>query len=204
MLFRSQHNANGGATISTGILCSGAAVYASTNFRVGSGAAVGNTVDPAITTGGCTKVGIWFSNNCVGFGAAGYGLYMNGTGATAIDSGVIYSNGVVTYTVGGSMQGITATYFDFPAKDDTGTGQIFEIKAFFEHYFNWGYGASLYKYMATRQTSNADIIMFNCISGNGGCWIAYKTSNTNLRVCKIAGSYVGSGAYWIQVTAKQP
>jgi hypothetical protein len=40
--------------------------------------------------------------------------------------------------------------------------------------------------------------------GDGGSWMAYKTSSTNLRVCKIAGTYGGGGAYWIQVTGKQP
>ena len=129
---------------------------------------------------------------------------MNGSGAAAIDSGVIYSNGVVTYTVGGTMQGTTATYFDFPAKDDSGTGQIFEIKAFFEHYYNWNYGASLYKYMAARETTTQDLTMFNCPTGNGGSWMAYKPNNTTVRVCKIAGSYVGGGAYWVQVIAKMP
>ena len=119
-------------------------------------------------------------------------------------AGCVVSNSVITYSVGGTMAGYTATYFDFPTWNDNSQGQIFEIKAFFEHYLDWGYGTSLYKYMATRSTGNTDVTFLNCVTGNGGCWIAYKTSDTNLRICKIAGSYAGGGAYWIQVTAKQP
>jgi len=102
------------------------------------------------------------------------------------------------------MQGDTATYFDFPTYNDAGTGQMFEVKAFFDHYFNFNYGAHYYAYVTSREGSSCYLTMFSCPTAYGGCWMAYKSSNTNLRICKIAGTYVGGGAYWIQVTAKQP
>jgi hypothetical protein len=199
-----QHNANGGSTTSLGTLCGLSSVYTATNFRVGSGTSAGNTVDPAITTGGCTKVGIWYSNDCVGFGAGGYGLYINGAGNTVIDSGKLISNSVITQTIGGTMAGYTAAYYDFPVWDDTDQGQMIEIKAFFDHFYNWNYGAHYYIYLTSRATNYQYITMFSCPTSNGGSWMAYKPNATTLRVCKIAGSYVGGGAFWVQVTSKQP
>jgi len=119
-------------------------------------------------------------------------------------AGCMASNGIITYSVGGTMVGTTATYFDFPTWNDAGQGQMFEIKAFFDHFYNWSYGAHYYVFLTTRETLSQALTMFNCTTGNGGSWMAYKPDNTTLRVCKVAGSYVGGGAYWIQVTAKQP
>ena len=119
-------------------------------------------------------------------------------------AGCMASNSVITYSVGGTMVGTTATYFDFPTWNDAGQGQMFEVKAFFDHFYNWGYGAHYYVFLTTRETLSQALTMFNCTTGNGGSWMAYKPDNTTLRVCKVAGTYVGGGAYWIQVTAKQP
>jgi hypothetical protein len=118
--------------------------------------------------------------------------------------GVVTSNSVITKSIGGTMQGVTATYFDFPTWDDSGQGQMFEIKAFFDHFYNWNYGAHYYVYLTSREGNSQALTMFSCPTSNGGSWMAYKTSATNLRVCKIAGGYGGGGAYWVQVTAKQP
>jgi len=119
-------------------------------------------------------------------------------------NGVITSNGVITKSVAGTMVGATATYFDFPTWDDAGQGQMLEIKAFFDHYYNWGYGAHYYVFLTSRDSNTQALTMFSCGTVNGGSWMAYKTSSTNLRVCKVAGTYGGGGAYWIQVTGKQP
>jgi hypothetical protein len=118
--------------------------------------------------------------------------------------GIITSNGVITKSIGGTMAGNTATYFDFPTWDDAGQGQMFEIKAFFDHFYNWNYGAHYYVFLTSRDSNTQALTMFSCGTGNGGSWMAYKTSSTNLRVCKIGGTYGGGGAYWIQVTGKQP
>ena len=121
-----------------------------------------------------------------------------------IVAGTVSVNGVITKSIGGTMNSSTSTYFDFPTYDDAGNGQMLEVKAFFDHYFNFDYGAHLYRFVASRDTSICNLTIFNCTSVNGGSWMVYKTSSTNLRVCKIAGSYGGGGAYWIQVTGKQP
>jgi len=121
-----------------------------------------------------------------------------------IVAGTVSVNGVITKSIGGTMAGNTATYFDFPTYDDAGNGQMLEVKAFFDHYYNFDYGTHLYRFITSRDTSQCNLTMFNCTSVNGGSWLAYKTSSTNLRVCKIAGTYAGGGAYWIQVIGKQP
>ena len=121
-----------------------------------------------------------------------------------IVAGTVSVNGVITKSIGGTMNSSTSTYFDFPTWDDAGQGQMLEVKAFFDHYFNFDYGAHLYRFVVSRDTSICNLTIFNCTSVNGGSWSVYKTSNTNLRVCKIAGSYSGGGAYWIQVIGKQP
>jgi hypothetical protein len=125
-------------------------------------------------------------------------------GCINLSNGVITSNGIITKSIGGTMQGVTSTYFDFPTWDDSGQGQMFEIKAFFDHFYNWNYGAHYYVFLTTREGNSQALTMFSCPTGNGGSWMAYKTSPTNLRICKVAGTYGGGGAYWIQVTAKQP
>jgi hypothetical protein len=119
-------------------------------------------------------------------------------------NGAITSNSVITYSVGGTMAGYSATSFDFPVWNDTDQGQMIEIKAFFDHFYNWNYGTHYYVYLTSRATSTQALTMFNCTTGNGGSWMAYKPNATTLRVCKIAGSYGGGGAFWIQVTSKQP
>lgn len=118
-------------------------------------------------------------------------------------NGAITSNSVITYSVGGTMAGYSATSFDFPTWNDTDQGQMFEIKAFFDHFYNWNYGAHYYIYLTSRATNSQALTMFSCPTGNGGSWMAYKPNATTLRVCKIAGTYGGGGAFWIQVIAKQ-
>jgi hypothetical protein len=191
----------GGTIASSGTICGLGAVYAAGNIRVSSATSAGNSVDPAITTGGCTKIGMWFDTGGVGLGTGGNYLYLCVNGAVNNYTGWNLNNGVVTRYFSGNMQGLTAAYWDIPVYDDNGNGQMIEVKAFFDHYL-YSYGAHLYKYMSTRNTAQADITIINCTSGNGGSWTAYKANDTTVRVCKIAGGYVGSGAYWIQVTAK--
>ena len=156
-------------------------------------------------SGGSTIVPLWLQNSGnVGIGTCNPNSTLDVNGCINSSYGIITSNGVITKSVAGTMQGVTATYFDFPTYDDAGTGQMLEIKAFFDHYYNWNYGAHYYVYLTSRDSNTQALTMFSCGTGNGGSWMAYKTSSTNLRVCKVAGSYGGGGAYWIQVTGKQP
>ena len=178
---------------------------------LGGGSGVGATIEaryadgnPNVHFAGNGNSWINRSYGQVGIGTCTPNYMLDVNGAINSSAGTIYSNGVVKYTVGGYMQGYTATYFDFPTWDDTSQGQMLEIKAFFDHFYNWNYGAHYYIYLTSRETNTQYITMFNCPTSNGGSWMAYKTSSTNLRVCKVAGSYSGGGAYWIQVTSKQP
>jgi hypothetical protein len=178
---------------------------------LGGGSGVGAAIEaryadgnPNVRLAGNGNSWINRSYGSVGIGTCTPNYLLDVNGAINSIAGTMYSNSVVTYAVGGTMAGTTAAYYDFPTWNDGGQGQMFEVKAFFDHFYNWNYGAHYYVYLTTRETNSQALTMFNCTTGNGGSWMAYKPNTTTLRVCKIAGTYVGGGAYWIQVTAKQP
>jgi hypothetical protein len=78
--------ANGTSEFNAGVVCFGSAIcangtiFSATNYRVSTGTAAGNSSDPAITTGGCTKTGIYFAGSCVGLGSGGNGVLLNAAG----------------------------------------------------------------------------------------------------------------------------
>jgi hypothetical protein len=59
-------------------------VLANNNIRISTSTSAGNATDPAITTGGCTKVGVYFAGGCVGFGTSGNMLILTPTGRVGI------------------------------------------------------------------------------------------------------------------------
>jgi hypothetical protein len=54
------------------------------NLRISTSTSAGNATDPAITTGGCTKVGVYFDGGCVGLGSGGNTLILTQTGKVGI------------------------------------------------------------------------------------------------------------------------
>ena len=82
----SNSNAEFGAGVCAAsyVCATGGAVFASTNIRVSTGTAAGNSSDPAITTGGCTKTGIYFDGSCVAFGSGGNSLLLAQNGNVGI------------------------------------------------------------------------------------------------------------------------
>jgi hypothetical protein len=70
--------------IGSSIVCSAASLYAATNIRLGSGTSAGNASDPGITTGGCTKTGIYFAGSCVALGSGGNSLLLAQNGNVGI------------------------------------------------------------------------------------------------------------------------
>lgn len=178
---------------------------------LGGGSGVGAAIEaryadgnPNVRLAGNGNSWINRSYGNVGIGTCTPSYMLDVNGAINSSAGTMYSNSVVTYAVGGTMAGYTAAYYDFPVWNDTDQGQMIEIKAFFDHFYNWNYGTHYYIYLTSRATSTQALTIFNCTTGNGGSWMAYKPNATTLRVCKIAGSYGGGGAFWIQVTSKQP
>jgi hypothetical protein len=65
-------------------ICSGASIFANTNIRVGTGTSVGNASDPAITSGGCIKAGLYFAGSCVALGSGGNSLLLAQNGNVGI------------------------------------------------------------------------------------------------------------------------
>lgn len=94
---------NGYANLYANAVCAiGGTLYADTNIRVGSGTSVGNSTDPAITAGGCSKAGIYFSNGGVGMGACGQAAFLNSNGTLYNTSTTMFgSNGLWHQSVGG-------------------------------------------------------------------------------------------------------
>jgi len=98
-------------------------ILANNNIRVSTATSAGNATDPAITTGGCTKVGIYFAGGCVGFGASGNMLILTSTGKVGIgtqtpDYGNLsifcVDNTVLSSTVWGTStaNGVVATVYN--------------------------------------------------------------------------------------------
>jgi len=116
--------ANGTSKFNSGVVCFGSAIcangtiFSATNYRVSTGTSAGNSSDPAITTGGCTKTGIYFAGSCVGLGSGGNGVLLNAAGTlypaangtqdlgtsslrwcTVYTSDLSLSNGIGNYTI---------------------------------------------------------------------------------------------------------
>ena len=54
------------------------------NLRISTSSFAGNASDPAITTGGCTKAGVYFAGSCVGLGSGGNTLILSPSGRVGI------------------------------------------------------------------------------------------------------------------------
>jgi hypothetical protein len=101
-------------------------------------------------------------------------------------SGYAYNNQVIT--------------IDVPVVNDEGSGCGHKIWANHTHY-NWSsYGALLECWVSSRGTDILEQLnTHNITSGNGGAWTVTKPNTTTLRISKSAGSYTGTGYYWVRV-----
>lgn len=106
-----------------GQICGAKSIHAESNYRVSSGTSAGNATDPAITTGGCTKAGIYFAGSCVALGSGGNMLLLNqcgrvGIGTATPDYGNLsifcVDNTVLSSAVWGTSTaaGVTATVYN--------------------------------------------------------------------------------------------
>jgi len=113
--------------------------------------------------------------------------------------GIIVHNGVSTYSNGLNMMDNQAYSFDIPVGDEGGSGNVIEVHAMYDHYFNFGYGASLITLVGKRGTnvSRSDIKVVT--TTNGGAWTVTAPNATTLRLTKSAGSYGGGGFGHIMV-----
>ena len=116
----------------------------------------------------------------------------NGSTKMTINAdGIVVHNGVSTYSNSVSMMNNVAYSFDIPVGNEGGAGNVIEVHAMYDHYFNFAYGASLITLVGKRGTnvSRSDIKVIT--TTNGGAWSVSAPNATTLRLTKSAGSYPG-------------
>lgn len=138
-----------GVTCFSNTICS-PTVYATGNIRISSATSAGNSTDPAITTGGCTKVGIYFDGGCVALGSAGNQLLLAQNGNVGVNTatplsklhvegdGFFKSPSVAGYTayIGSIAPGNTGDRY-LHVKLNTISSMMFWVKVFG---YAYGYG----------------------------------------------------------------
>ena len=116
----------------------------------------------------------------------------NGTTKMTINAdGIVVHNGVSTYSNSVSMMNNVAYVFDIPVGNEGGAGNVIEVHAMYDHYYNFAYGASLITLVGKRgvSVSRSDIKVIT--TTNGGTWNVSAPNATTLRLTKTAGSYPG-------------
>jgi len=159
-------------------------------------------------TGTNNQADLLFGTNS---GTGGAGLSSVTERVRILSSGVLKSGinssqatsecGVASWNTVGTIGGNASLTFDITVPDDNGMGTGHHIEANMTHINFGSYGCLLDTWISTRGTGiqeQQDIK--NVTSGNGGSWTVTKPNSTTLRVTKNAGTYVGSGYYWIKVT----
>jgi hypothetical protein len=116
----------------------------------------------------------------------------NGSTKMTINAdGIVVHNGVSTYSNSVSMMNNVAYSFDIPVGNEGGAGNVIEVHAMYDHYYNFAYGASLITLVGKRgvSVSRSDIKVIT--TTNGGAWSVSAPNATTLRVTKSAGTYPG-------------
>jgi hypothetical protein len=114
--------------------------------------------------------------------------------------GIIIHNGVSTYSNAiGSMLNNVEYNFDITVGNEGGNGNVIEVHAMYDHYYNFAYGASLITLVGKRGTSVARSDIKAISTGNGGSWTISAPNATTLRLTKTAGTYPGGGHGHIMV-----
>ena len=110
------------------------------------------------------------------------------------NSGKFLTNNVQQYFDRGAAQGNSSFSRDYTL----GGTQSCLVIAAFNHYGLFGYGCTKISFAATGSSFSTDNV-HNYNSGNGGNWAISKPNNSTIRVTKNAGSYSGSGHWFIHV-----
>lgn len=111
------------------------------------------------------------------------------------------SGGVEVFYAHGSAGGSTALSVDVPCDDDGSVGTVFHIEASMTHHPS--YDCILETWLSCRGVDCTNYEQFRRNTSTSGAWSVSRTSNTNLRVSKSAGSYAGSGPWWVRVTYRR-
>jgi hypothetical protein len=113
---------------------------------------------------------------------------------------ITIQNGVYTYVTSGTTAGTTNINFDITVGNEGGQGNVFKIEAGFAHYYAMNYNAVAEWWCTSRGTAVVNTYILNANTTFGGGWSASKPNTTTLRITKSAGTYGGTGKYWVKVT----
>jgi hypothetical protein len=112
------------------------------------------------------------------------------------------NNGVEVFYAHGWAGGSTALSVDVPCDNDGSSGTVFHVEASMTHHPS--FDAILETWVSARGASDIrSSEQYRRNTGNSGAWSVSRTSNTNLRVSKSAGSYGGTGPWWVRVTYRR-
>jgi len=112
--------------------------------------------------------------------------------------GIITHNGVSTYSNAVYMVNNVQYSFDINVGDEGGAGNVFEVHAMYDHFYNFGYGASLITLVGKRGNAISQQDIKVITTANGGSWTLSATA-TVLTLTKTAGTYPGGGYGHIMV-----
>jgi hypothetical protein len=184
-----------------------------------AGDGVGNNSEPIIfTNGACAIARVGndltlhgYDNVKIGVLGASWPsttprLTINSAGLATFSGNTINggAGGVETFYAHGYSNGNTAWDVDVPCDSDTGSGTVFKVEAGFTHQVHSGFGCLLDAWVTARSTTNISSTEITRVdSTNAGNWSVSRTSNTNFRVSHNAGTYSGSGTWWVKVTYKR-
>jgi hypothetical protein len=145
-----------------------------------------------------TAVGYIFHDNSI------LSIYNDKSGGPVKVGPRFNNNGLQEQVFVGKMGGTTATSWDFCSFDEGGEGQVYKVEATFAHFAGWSYNTFYESYAAARGTTVNTIDICNYATAQAGSFSVMKPTGSIFRVCKLAGSYGGTGWYWIKVTAVGP
>jgi hypothetical protein len=92
-------------------------------------------------------------------------------------------------------------YVDVPVPNDVSRGTFFHIEAAHTHHPS--YDSALETWYSCRGNYGTSHEQFRRNTGNGGSWDVSRPNSTTLRVTHNAGTYVGTGPWWVKVKFRQ-
>ena len=116
-----------------------------------------------------------------------------------LTNGTMRHNVVDTFYSSGTVGGNQTLSVDIPLNaDDSSTGTVLFISASMTHHPS--YDCFLDVILSRRGTGYSTYEQARRDTGNSGSWSVSCPNNTTVRVSKSAGSYAGSGPWWIKAT----
>jgi len=169
-------------------------IFAQTNGRMDYDNGVSSGALRFFSTSGNTERMRITSAGRVGIGTT------NPQAALDISSSYSIQGNVRTYMYAGTAAGFTNINLDITVGNEGGQGNVFKIEAGFAHYYAMTYNSIAEWWCTSRGATVINTYILNAGTSFAGTWSASKPSTTVLRITKSAGTYSGSGKYWVKVT----